>query len=86
MSPAVTTLVSLQVDGHTVCVAKGASVAAAIASAGVIPLRLSPLGEGRAPFCGMGVCFECRATVDGVEQLRTCLLLVAQGMEVTTHG
>lgn len=86
MSPAVTTLVSLQVDGRTVCVAKGVSVAAAIASAGAIPLRRSPLGEGRAPFCGMGVCFECRATVDGAEQMRTCLLLVAEGMEVTTHG
>jgi sarcosine oxidase subunit alpha len=78
--------VSLQVDGHTVRVVEGISVAAAIAIAGAIPLRRSPSGEGRAPLCGMGVCFECRATVDGVEQQRTCLLPVAEGMEVVTHG
>lgn len=78
--------VSLQVDGRTLRVAEGISVAAAIAIAGAIPPRRSPSGEGRAPLCGMGVCFECRATVDGVEQQRTCLLPVAEGMEVATHG
>jgi sarcosine oxidase subunit alpha len=69
----------LRVDGRQLRVAEGISVAAAIAIAATVPRR-------RAPVCGMGVCFECRATVDGMEQLRTCLLLVAEGMEVVTHG
>lgn len=86
MSAAKALPVSLRVDGRTLRVAEGISVAAAIAIAGAIPLRRSPSGEGRAPLCGMGVCFECRATVDGVEQQRTCLLPVAEGMEVVTHG
>lgn len=86
MSPATTTFVTLRVDGRALRVAEGISVAAAIAIAGAIPLRRSPQGEGRAPFCGMGVCFECRATVDGREQQRTCLLPVAENMEVATHG
>ena len=86
MSAAKALHVSLRVDGRTLSVAEGISVAAAIAIAGAIPLRRSSSGEGRAPLCGMGVCFECRATVDGMEQQRTCLLPVAEGMEVVTHG
>ncbi len=36
------------------------------------PFRTSVTGEPRAPLCGMGVCMECRATVDGVPHQRTC--------------
>jgi sarcosine oxidase subunit alpha len=86
LSAAKALLVALRVDGRPLRVAEGISVAAAIAIAGAIPLRRSPSGEGRAPLCGMGVCFECRATVDDMEQQRTCLLPVAEGMEVVTHG
>jgi sarcosine oxidase subunit alpha len=34
----------------------------------------------------MGICFECRATVDGVPHRRTCQMLVREGMEVVTDG
>ncbi|WP_238346193.1 2Fe-2S iron-sulfur cluster-binding protein [Luteimonas saliphila] len=61
----------------------GTSVAAAIAQAGA-PGRLSCSGQRRAPVCGMGVCFECRANVDGCPQQRTCQLPAAEGMVVLT--
>ncbi|HBY64443.1 MAG TPA: hypothetical protein DEH78_31880, partial [Solibacterales bacterium] len=34
--------------------------------------RTSVGGQPRAPLCGMGVCYECRATVEGVPHVRTC--------------
>lgn len=80
-----TSLVRLHVDGHEIAVVPGTSVAAAIAHAG-ITTRISCTGMPRAPLCGMGVCFECRATVNGVAQERTCLLPVAEAMKVRTHG
>lgn len=78
-------VVGLTVDGRVVLVPTGSSVAAAIAHA-VGTSRESRRGEPRAPFCGMGVCFECRATVDGLAQRRTCLLPATEGMAVRTHG
>jgi sarcosine oxidase subunit alpha len=48
------------------------------------PSRFSVGGDARAPFCGMGICMECRATVNGVLQMRICQMLCSQGMEVLT--
>lgn len=77
--------VNLRIDGQAIAVVAGTSVAAAIAHVGGTT-RTSITGMRRAPLCGMGVCFECRATVDGIAQERTCLLPVAEAMEVSTHG
>jgi len=74
---------SIKVNGRAVRVAKGTSVAAAVMMANE-PCRFSTLGEARAPFCGMGICMECRATVDGVPQRRTCQLVCTPEMEVVT--
>lgn len=75
----------LRIDGRAVVVNAGTSVAAAIAHF-VGTTRTSLTGARRAPLCGMGVCFECRATVNGVAQERTCLLQVAEAMRVRTRG
>lgn len=75
--------VTISVNGRDVQVPEGSSVAAAIEAAGA-PFRRSRTGERRAPLCGMGMCFECRATVDGVAQQRTCLVPVRNGMRVET--
>ena len=73
----------ITVNGKKVRVALGTSVAAAVMMAGE-PCRFSVSGEARAPLCGMGICMECRATVNGVAHRRTCLLACAAGMEVVT--
>ena len=44
----------------------------------------SVTGEPRGPLCGMGICFECRATIDGMPHQRSCQILCAAGMEVRT--
>lgn len=39
-------------------------------------------GKPRAPFCLMGVCFDCLAVVDGVPSTQTCMTPVANGMRI----
>lgn len=75
--------IAITVNGKPVRVAEGTSVAAAVMMANE-PSRFSVRGEARAAFCGMGICMECRATVDGVPQVRTCQLACSPGMEVLT--
>ena len=75
--------IRLEVNGCTVKVPAGASVAAAIAQLG-LPFRRSVTGQWRAPLCGMGVCFECRVQIDGVAQQRACMTPVREGMQVRT--
>jgi sarcosine oxidase subunit alpha len=74
----------VNVNGVSVTVALGTTVAAAILIAGV-PTRRSVKGEPRGPLCGMGICFECRATIDGIQHQRSCQILCAPGMEVRTQ-
>lgn len=79
-------LIRLQVDGQAIEVRSGSNVAAAIAQAGIYFFRRSPSGQPRAPLCGTGVCFECRVAIDGVAQLRACMIPAREGMQVRTDG
>lgn len=75
--------VELSVNGKRVMVSSGSTVAVAILLAGAV-CRKSVIGEPRGPLCGMGICFECRATVNGKPHRRTCQVLSRDGMEVST--
>lgn len=77
---------TLIINGRSVEVPEGTMVSAAIAIAGVAFTRRSVTGEPRAPLCGMGICFECRVTVDGRAHVRSCQVLCRPGMEVRTDG
>jgi sarcosine oxidase subunit alpha len=44
------------------------------------------LGEPRAALCGMGICFECRVTIDGRTHQRGCMTIVVEGMDVATDA
>jgi sarcosine oxidase subunit alpha len=77
--------VELRVNGTSVVVPAGSTVAVAIALLGAA-CRKSVSGELRGPLCGMGICFECRAAVDGKPYCRTCQVLCRPGMEVSTDG
>lgn len=83
--------VTLTIDGVAVTADEHSTVAAAMlnrAAASGMPwtVRRSVTGTPRGPLCGMGICFECRATVDGRPHERTCQLPVRDGMEVRTDG
>ena len=75
--------VTVRVNGTRVSVPAGATVAVAMMVAGQ-PCRKSITGEPRTPLCGMGICFECRAIVNGVPHSRSCQLLCEPNMDVRT--
>lgn len=78
--------VEIVTDGRRETVAANLTVAAALLNLGVAAFRVSASGEPRGPLCGMGVCYECRVTIDDVPHRRACLVPVAAGMRVTTDG
>jgi len=76
--------VTLVVNGNAVTVPEGIMVSAAVAIAGVTSFRRSVRGEPRGPLCGMGICFECRVSIDGQAHCRSCQIPCRAGMEVRT--
>jgi len=76
--------ITLSIDGRSVTVAAGASVAAAIAMTGNASTRRSVNGQARAPLCGMGVCQECRVVIDGRAHQLSCQTPCDSGMRVLT--
>jgi predicted molibdopterin-dependent oxidoreductase YjgC len=80
--------VTLTVDGKTVTAGAADSVAAALVAAGIAPFRTTPIsGAPRAPYCMMGVCFDCLVTIDGIGSRQACLVRVREGMRIATqHG
>jgi aerobic-type carbon monoxide dehydrogenase small subunit (CoxS/CutS family) len=76
--------IALTVNGVAVAVAPGTTVAAAVLLASQ-PTRRSVSGESRGPLCGMGICFECRVTIDGVPHQRSCQILCTPGIHVVTN-
>jgi D-hydroxyproline dehydrogenase subunit gamma len=77
-------MITLTVNGRPVTLAEGSMVSAAVVRAGVTGFRRSVSGELRAPLCGMGICFECRVTIDGQAHCRSCQIVCENGMEVRT--
>jgi len=77
--------VQIWVNGRALTVPAGTVLAAAIA-AGVTRFRRSASGAPRGPVCGMGVCMECRVTVNGRPHSRSCQTLCEPGMEVETDA
>ena len=76
----------LSVNGKAVEAPEGAMVSAAVAMAGESAYRRSVTGEPRSPLCGMGICFECRVTIDGRPHQRSCQIPCAPGMDVRTDS
>jgi predicted molibdopterin-dependent oxidoreductase YjgC len=77
-------LLRVHIDGEAIQVAPGTTVAAALLNSGGWKVRRSVAGEARGPLCGMGTCYECRATIDGVAHERSCMVLCRDGMAITT--
>lgn len=73
--------IALSIDGEHRQVPVGLSVAAALSLYGDDRCRLSVSHQPRAPFCGMGVCQECRVTINGLRRL-ACQTLCQAGMRI----
>ena len=76
--------IALEVNGRQISVPYGTTVAVAVMVAGQ-PCRTSVSGEARAPLCGMGICFECRVTINGIPHCRSCQIRCEPGMKVSSE-
>ncbi len=76
--------VTIIVDDQPITVPAGISVAAAVlghhhsGETYTHPVDGSP----RAPYCLMGVCFECMMEVNGEPNVQSCLVTVEEGLIV----
>jgi predicted molibdopterin-dependent oxidoreductase YjgC len=78
--------ITLKVDGKAIRARTGDTVAAAMLAAGLSHCRTTPVsGAPRAPYCLMGVCFDCLVMIDGVGSRQACLVPVREGMQVETQ-
>jgi predicted molibdopterin-dependent oxidoreductase YjgC len=78
--------VSLSIDGVPVRVPAGTPVAIALMTSGRTSFRRSVTSEPRGPLCGMGICYECRVTINGKPHCRSCQIPCQDGMDVRTDG
>jgi len=75
--------VTIMVDGKPVIAMEGETLAATLWAGGYIALGRNPsTGHKRGMYCGIGHCYECRVTVDGIADIRSCLIPVKEGMRV----
>ena len=76
-------IVTLQFEDELISVPAGITVAAALLLKGAGHFRTTPVSSSpRAPYCMMGVCFECLVEVDGKPSRQACLTTVRDGMVV----
>jgi predicted molibdopterin-dependent oxidoreductase YjgC len=79
--------VEISIDGRTVEVPAGTTLAAALYSSGQRVMRKTTRNsEPRALFCGMGVCYDCVVKVDGRANVRSCQTTVHNNMSVSTQN
>jgi predicted molibdopterin-dependent oxidoreductase YjgC len=75
--------VTIYVDGCPVAAEAGESVAAVMLRQSIGWSRTTSVSQSpRAPYCMMGVCFECLVTVDGRGSVQGCLTPIRDGMRV----
>jgi sarcosine oxidase subunit alpha len=77
--------ITVYVNGRAIEVPKGSTAAVAVALASLEAPRRSVTGTPRGPMCGMGICFECCAMING-RRLRTCQTICQPGIEICTDG
>ena len=78
-------MIEIRINGKPVRVGGGTTVAAAV-MIHAAAFRRSVTGEPRGPLCGMGICFECRLTIDGEAHQRSCQIVCRDGMEIRTDA
>ena len=86
MSSRVSERIRVTVDARTIEVEAGTLVVAALAIAGRRGTRTSVSGQPRAALCGMGICQECRVTIDGRAHALACQTVCRDGQIIQTTG
>ena len=75
--------ITVSIEGREIVASQGDTVAAAMLAAGFTYSRITPVREERrAPYCMMGICFDCMVEINGIPNQRGCQTLVQEGMRV----
>ncbi|THV30817.1 (2Fe-2S)-binding protein [Glycomyces paridis] len=83
--PAAASPLRITVDGATLEGLQGQSIAGVLLAHGRTAWRTTVAGHPRGAFCGIGVCFDCVATVNGESDVRTCMRRARDGDAVETQ-
>lgn len=76
---------TVEVNGRQIEAWHGETLLAALIAAGIKTLRKSSvLKEPRGGLCGMGVCYDCLVTLNGVPNVKACMTIVEDSMVVKT--
>lgn len=73
-------------DGQALTALEGEPVAATLLASGIRVIRKTSSGRPRGIYCGIGHCYDCVATINGIPNQRTCLTPVEDGMEVKSEA
>ncbi len=75
--------VTVYVDDQPVEMHPNDTAAAAVLTSGLGYGRTTTVSNSpRAPYCMMGVCFECMLEIDGLENVQGCMTPVQEGMRI----
>jgi aerobic-type carbon monoxide dehydrogenase small subunit (CoxS/CutS family) len=77
--------IRITVDGEPVPGIAGQTVAGVLLASGRLSWRTTRSGAPRGVFCGIGSCFDCVVTVNGVPDVRACRRRAVDGDEVRTQ-
>lgn len=84
--PAATPQCTIWVDSIPIKAVEGEPILAAMLAAGLTTAHWTEkLGAPRGLFCGIGLCSDCLVTVDGIPNVRSCVMPVKDGMRISTH-
>ncbi len=80
-------LISFTFNGKTFEGEPGQTIAAVLIDNGQRVLRSTRFaGNERSIFCGIGICFDCVVTINGISNQRTCLVEIVDGMKVESQS
>lgn len=77
--------IHITVDGEPLLGIEGQTVAGILLASGRLSWRTTRSGAPRGVFCGIGACFDCVLTVNGVPDVRACRRRAADGDDIRTQ-
>ena len=79
--------IEVTVDGLKVPAFEGELVSTVLQAEGIsIFARKHTTGRPSGVYCGMGVCYECLVTINGINNIRACQTFAADQMVIETTG
>ncbi|NOW44952.1 putative molibdopterin-dependent oxidoreductase YjgC [Novosphingobium sp. SG751A] len=76
-------MITVWIDDQPIAAEENEPLAAVLLRVEPYTSRMTPLsGAPRAPYCMMGVCFECLVEIDGMASSRGCMAQAREGMNI----